>query len=348
MEDIAPQLLETLRTRFSEKIAVNPKIRALAKKIKAGDATYVDAEDYAYLIGNALSEVFMDNLSSAVLPDGRMYYNIAQRVLQPLLEEDHAIVSDAAAMVQTFLNQKANIGIKAQTVPVDEDRIYGIVNKVAEAESFDDVKWVLDAPVVNFSMNVVDEVLRANVDFQGKSYLTPKVIRRSERKCCKWCSDLDGVYDYPFIPEDVYRRHERCRCTVEYDPADGKRRRQNVHTKEWTDESGRVILEARKSIGIPSLIADLSEHPGRLASFTPQQLLEALEKEGLEVKPLRHGSLKDIPFSEGGGFKVNFKDGGLFQYHPVTKSHHNGAYYKISTGKGGTKRYGLDGVEIKN
>lgn len=250
MEDIAPQLLETLRTRFSEKIAVNPKIRALAKKIKAGDATYVDAEDYAYLIGNALSEVFMDNLSSAVLPDGRMYFNIAQRVLQPLLEEDHAIVSEAAAMVQTFLNQKANIGIKAQTVPVDEDRVYGIVNKVAEAESFDDVKWVLDAPVVNFSMNVVDETLRANVDFQGRSGLTPKVIRKSERKCCKWCSDLVGVYDYP-VDREVYRRHERCRCTVDYDPGDG--RRQNVHTKRWTAPGESDMIEERKRYALSNL-----------------------------------------------------------------------------------------------
>lgn len=347
MEDIAPQLLETLRTRFSEKIAVNPKIRALAKKIKAGDATYVDADDYAYLVGNALSEVFMDNLSSAVLPDGRMYYNIAQRVLRPLLEEDHAIVSDAAAMVQTFLNQKASIGIKAQTVPVDEDRVYGIVNKVAEAESFDVVKWVLDAPVVNFSMNVVDETLRANVDFQGRSWLYPKVIRKAERNCCKWCSNLAGVYDYP-VDREVYQRHERCRCTVEYDPADGKRRRQNVYTKQWTDESGNAILEARKKIGIQSVAADLVEHPGKLASLTPEQLIERFEKAGLEIKPLRHGSLKDIPFSKGGGFKVNFEDGGLFQYHPATKSHHGGAYYKISTGKGGIKRYGLDGVEIKD
>lgn len=250
MEDIAPQLLETLRTRFSEKIAVNPKIRALAKKIKAGDATYVDAEDYAYLVGNALSEVFMDNLSSAVLPDGRMYYNIAQRVLQPLLEEDHAIVSEAAAMVQTFLNQKANIGIKAQTVPVDEDRVYGIVNKVAEAESFDDVKWVLDAPVVNFSMNVVDETLRANVEFQGKSGLNPRVIRKAERNCCKWCSGLEGVYNYPVYERDVYQRHERCRCTVEYEPGDG--RRQNVHTKRWTDAADSDTLEARKSVGLLS------------------------------------------------------------------------------------------------
>lgn len=243
MEDIAPQLLEQLRSRFSEKVAVNPKIRALMKKIKAGEATYVDAEDYAYLIGKALSEVFAENLSSGMLPDGRMYYNIAERVLRPLLEEDHAIVSEAAALVQTFLNQKAGLGIKAQTVPVNDDRIYGIVNKVSEAGTFDEVAWVLDAPVQNFSINVVDEILRANVDFQGKSGLKPKVFRSAERKCCKWCSDLAGVYDYP-VDREVYQRHDNCRCTVEYDPGDG--RRQNVHTKRWTAPGERDMLEERK------------------------------------------------------------------------------------------------------
>lgn len=348
MEDIAPQLLEQLRSRFSEKIAANPMVRALMKRIQAGDATYVDAEEYAYQIGKILAEVFRDNLSSAALPEGRMYFNIAERVLRPLLEEDHDIVSKAAAMVQESLNKKAGLGIKAQTVKVNDDRIYGIVNKVSEADTFDTVAWVLDEPVKNFSINVVDEILRANVEFQGRSSLTPKVIRRAERNCCKWCSALEGVYDYPNIPGDVYRRHERCRCTVEYDPADGKRKRQNVHTKKWTDPEEYDILESRKRVGVQSLASDLSKHPGRLASFSPAQLLESFEKEGFEAKPLKQGSLKNIPFADGGGFKVNFEDGGLFQYHPATRSHHGGAYYKISTGKGGTKRYGLDGIEIKD
>ena len=250
MEDIAPHLLETLRARFSEKISVNPKIRALEKKIEAGLATYVDAEDYSYLIGKALSEVFMGNLSSAVLPDGRMYFNIAQRVLQPLLQEDYDIVTKAATSVQTFLNQKAGIGIKAQTTPISEDRIYGIVNKVAEAESFDSVKWVLGAPVVNYSMNVVDEILRSNVEFQGRAGLNPKVIRKAERNCCQWCSNLAGTYDYP-VDRTVYQRHERCRCTTDYDPGDG--RRQNVHTKRWTDSSGSDIIEERKQYALQNL-----------------------------------------------------------------------------------------------
>lgn len=245
MEDIAPGLLETIRESFRQSIQSSKKIQALYKAIQDGNATYIDAEEYAYQVGEALSQAFGKHLSSAALPDGRMYFNIADRVLRPMLEEDHGIVSDAATMVQTALNQKAGIGIKAQTVAVNEDRIYGIVDKVSNADSFDDVAWLLDAPVKNFSMSVVDEILKANVDFQGKAGLRPKIIRKAERKCCEWCSRLAGEYDYPDVPDDVYRRHENCRCTVDYDPGDGKKY-QNVHTKQWKTAEEHAKLEERK------------------------------------------------------------------------------------------------------
>ena len=41
-------------------------------------------------------------------------------------------------------------------------------------------------------------------------------------------SSLEGEYEYPDVPKDVYRRHENCDCTVEYISA-GKR--QDVWTK---------------------------------------------------------------------------------------------------------------------
>lgn len=234
MVDITPSLLELLQTRFSEKIAVNPRIRALYKKIEDGKATYADAEDYAYLIGEALAQVFRDNLSSAVLPDGRMYYNIAERILGTMLGENHRIVSEATEIVQNVLNKSADLGIKAQMVAVNQDRIKGLVDKISASEVFDDVAWALNEPVKNFSVSIVDDMLRENVEFQGKAGLSPVVVRRATWKCCDWCAKLEGTYTYPVINKDVYRRHERCRCTVEFDPKDGRKSKQNVHTREWT------------------------------------------------------------------------------------------------------------------
>lgn len=242
MEDIAPKLLEQLQEDFHGRIRKNKHLQELLELVNAGKATYIQAEEAAYEIGTALSQAFGNYLSSAVLPDGRMYFNIAQRVVQPLLEEDHRLIADVARQVQEALNKKAKLGLKAQTVAADEDRIYGIVNKVSNAESFDDVAWVLGDPVVNYSQAVVDSILRENVNFQGKAGLTPKIIRKAEHRCCKWCRNLAGVYDYPMVPDDIYRRHERCRCTVDYDPGTGKV--QNVHSKTWRDQEQ---LEQRKN-----------------------------------------------------------------------------------------------------
>ena len=231
MEDIAPGLLERIQQSFAENIKKNPAIDQLRKAVQAGTATYIEAEDFAYHVGIALSEAFSAHLSAAGLPDGRMYFNIADRVLRPMFEEDHKLVSEIAEQVQTSLNLKAGIRIKAQRVKVDVDRIEGFINKLSAAENFDEVLWVLGDPVVNFSQAAVESILKANVDFQGKAGLRPRIIRKATRRCCEWCQALAGEYDYPNVPDDVYHRHERCRCTVDYDPGSG--RRQNVHTKQW-------------------------------------------------------------------------------------------------------------------
>lgn len=238
MEDVAPQLLEAIRAVFIAK----------SGELAVTEQTWKAAEEYARQVGSALAEAFGSELSSAVLPDGRMYWNIADRVVRPMLEEDHRLVSDVAAQVQQALNEAAGIGLKAQTVPVNQDRIDGILNRISAAEQYDEVAWVLGEPVVNFSQAVVDDTIKANVDFQGKAGLHPRVVRTVVGGCCKWCSDLAGTYAYPDVPKDVYRRHERCRCLVEYDPGSG--RRQNVHTKKWAEDAEPDKIATRKQVGM--------------------------------------------------------------------------------------------------
>ncbi|MEG1408013.1 MAG: hypothetical protein RSD23_09145, partial [Ruthenibacterium sp.] len=154
----------------------------------------------------------------------------------------------AAVQVQETLNAAAGIGIKAQTTPFNVSRVDGIVGRVSAAEKFDEVAWILNAPVVNFSQAIADDTLKANVDFQGKAGLHPKVIRKAERKCCEWCSRLEGEYTYPDVPKDVYRRHANCRCDVNYDPGSGKR--QNVWTKQWAEPEEVAAREARKKFSM--------------------------------------------------------------------------------------------------
>ena len=83
-------------------------------------------------------------------------------------------------------------------------------------------------------MSVVDDFVRENADFQYEVGKSPVIIREGGSTCCKWCADLTGVYEYSRVRNtgnDVFRRHDNCRCTIEFDPGHGGAR-QNVHTKK--------------------------------------------------------------------------------------------------------------------
>lgn len=245
MEDIAPQLLEAIAKDFRSSYEASGKIRSLLQKVKENTATFTQAQEYALEVSRLIGLAYEQNVSSAVLPDGRMYYNIASRLLPENLDENYRLVSQYAAGVQKSLNEKAGIGMKAQIPEKNEDRIRGIVEVAANAEQYDDIAGLLPGIFDNFCQNVVDETIKANVNFQGKAGLVPKILRRAERKCCAWCNNLAGEYRYPNVPEDVYRRHENCRCQVDYDPGSGKL--QNVHTKQWKTPEDYDKIETRKA-----------------------------------------------------------------------------------------------------
>lgn len=234
MEDIAPGLLERIRALFLELLGDGAP----------GAGTYAAAGGYAERVGDALAAAFRRHLSGDVLPDGKMYWNIADRVVRPLLEEDWRLCAGAAAGAQRALDKAAGIGLAAQVPEPDKSRIDGILNEICAAERYGEKAWLLDEPVRTFSRAAVDETLRRNAEFHAKAGLRPRIVRTAEHGCCKWCSALAGVYDYPDVPDDVYKRHASCRCSVEYDPGGGKR--QDVWTKRWTESDD--VLEARKNI----------------------------------------------------------------------------------------------------
>lgn len=229
--DIVPELLENIQRDFNSKISKSAKLRSIRKSIESGSATYALANEYAVEVGGILADVFKTHIKSDVLPDGHMYYNIAERILTPTLTENHVIVTRVSAEVQEQLNRSVGLGLKGIEAPVNQHRIESIINRVVAEEVFDDVAWILQEPIVNFTQSSVDETIKANVKFQGESGLSPKIIRTTDADPCDWCKDMAGTYKYPNVPDGVYARHDRCRCTVEYDPGDA--RKQNIWTKEW-------------------------------------------------------------------------------------------------------------------
>ena len=150
MEDVAPELLKKIRSEFICAIGQSSELKDIEEKIAKGIATYAEANQYAVEAGNILASAYKNNISSEILPDGKIYYNIADRVIGTTMKEDYDLISDVSMRIQKDLNEAAEIGLNAVAPEMNEDRISGIINRVSAAENYDDVAWILQEPVVNY------------------------------------------------------------------------------------------------------------------------------------------------------------------------------------------------------
>lgn len=203
------------------------------KNVNIKATSYEDVNDYAVALGEILTTAF--NIHITENPG-----EVIEQILNDRLKENHRLITDFGRMVQDILNKQAKIGLEAQIPEVNQSRIDGLVGKITEGD-FEQSKWLLSSPVVNFNQSVVDDMVRKNAEFHFRSGMSPKIIRKEVGNCCKWCKNLVGTYKYPDVPKDVYRRHRNCRCTVEYIPKKGVR--QDVHTKKVKYETKEEVKE---------------------------------------------------------------------------------------------------------
>lgn len=234
MEDITPKLIDELEKVFNQKIRNSGYISGFLQKVKKGTATLTDTQLYSKELGQILGNTFKEVLREDTLPDGRLYWNIAERTMLPMLNNNYDLVTNASVEVQKIIDIKDGIGIKPIKPDRPDDRIKGILDNVTvDNIEFEEVKRRMTEPVVNITEHFFDAFILVNADLRYRAGLHPKIIRRVKGKACKWCKNLAGVYDYEEVKDkgnDVFRRHENCHCQVTYESG---KERQNVWTKQF-------------------------------------------------------------------------------------------------------------------
>ena len=232
--DIVPSLLEEIQKQFDEEIKANEKIKSILIRQKQGAVDYTDSLSFAKELGVSLKKVIQENINEEMLPDGKMYYNIAQRLLEPMIKQNYDLVSKQCEATQNILNKKADLGLKAIVPEYNKEKTASIIDYISNADKYSQrEKSFLDSLETN-AKSVVDDSVRKNADFHYNAGLRPKIIRTTVGKTCKWCQSMAGVYDYSKVSNtgnNVFRRHANCDCTVVYDPGDGSKKVQDVWSK---------------------------------------------------------------------------------------------------------------------
>ena len=128
MTDIAPELYQKMDSSFRTRVSLDPHLQAFQKKLDQGDATQEDAADYASRVAKTAAETIKAGLTEDDLPDGTLYWNIAERVILPLLKTADGMIRDAMVAAIEADYRRKGIGIKAVRGEFDEERFRRIIN----------------------------------------------------------------------------------------------------------------------------------------------------------------------------------------------------------------------------
>lgn len=132
MVDIVPELWEKIEKEFNRLYNEDKRIQRFLSQAEKGTAVSEDAAKYAMYLGECASGALRKHLTMDVLPDGKMYWNIADRTIRPLLKKVHRMVNDAAKKVIDSENEKKGIGIKAVSAPFPKERVDDLISKLAD------------------------------------------------------------------------------------------------------------------------------------------------------------------------------------------------------------------------
>lgn len=283
-DDVSIGLLEMIQKSFNLDYNQSQKIKSCLKELEQKKADYATAQEYAIEVGEILAKAF-GKIKSSDLPNEKMYYNIAKKLIEPTLTNNYELINDYSTQVQENLNKSANVGLTAVSSNVNQEQIEGIINKVSSAERYDDISWMLNAPIVQFTQNVVDRTIKANADLHYSAGKIATIKRKVFGRACSWCMNLSGIYSYPDVPDDVYHRHDNCRCQVTYDPADGKGRGvQDVWSKKWYKNSKNDILSLERTSN-NEVAYSLKSVPKRFRRYVPDKATrERIIEESLKLK----------------------------------------------------------------
>lgn len=288
MEDVAPKLADELLSAYKK--AISKVLNKYEKYIKQGSVSYETAHNFSLEAYDIAFNAVKKTLTPAALPDERLYFNIAERTLKPLIEQGCNDIADYCKQIQKNMNDSLGAHIKAADVPLEADRIDDIVSHAANIEKFDDVIDKIGYSMENLYQHVVDESIRRNADMHYKLGFKPKIIRIAESKCCEWCSNLEGTYNYADVSNqgnDVFRRHRNCRCKVLYEEKKGdKYERTDVWSKKTLSEEQVEKLTKEKN---------LNYLPKTKNGFTVRNVLKEYVE---EATPKRGNITRDNGFSD--------------------------------------------------
>lgn len=133
MNDIGLELQKSIETAFNERLAIDVVIKAIKLKVENGKATQRGVTMLCKRLGEIASKVLIENIKPEMMPNDKMYWNIAEKAIKPLMIQIHGIVNKVAAEVVEAERKTNGIHIKPIEPVFPEERIESLINNFVNA-----------------------------------------------------------------------------------------------------------------------------------------------------------------------------------------------------------------------
>lgn len=247
MNDVSPVLLESVQQYFDMWFYSDREVKEIYKKVRNGTATFKEMKRFSERAGSILCRALETTFTAENLPDGKLYQNIAEKVITPMLEQNHELISEVCGYVGDDLNRAARIGTNTVTAVFNADKAETVAQIAANCGEIKPGNKAAQL-VENATMSMVDDFIQANLEFQKKLGLHPQIQRiyHGGKNRCEFCASLQytGEYKGPGMPSNIFHRHRDCRCTLIYKPQKGPY--QDPWSKAEMDDYQKLVTEQRK------------------------------------------------------------------------------------------------------
>ncbi len=229
MEDIAPELYRKINADFTAAVRNDGTIKTLVTKGNSKPLTQKELTTISTRLGKHASDAFKKTLTVEALPDGKMYWNIADRTIRPVMEQiyntNNLLESNALRLKDKAAG--VNIGVVKGADPTA--RINEIIQFTLDSKTAEELSNALNLPVTTTALDFNDDFMEANAELRDKMGFKQVITREYDgvglangRRPCNWCIGRSGTYYSYQEAKDAgaFERHTGCGCTIDWSTND--------------------------------------------------------------------------------------------------------------------------------
>ncbi len=262
----------TVREEAQWCIRKDGMLAEIRKKLKRGTATYEDTAAYSARAGKMIGALLSRRLPEIPLEE-------REPLCVELLHDQYIDINAAVDAAQRQMDKMLGIQIAPQHAPFNSDRAHQIGRSTADQTVSEETQKRRARSATETATKAIhDDRMKTEAKFRSRAGLKCFITRKAVSGCCAWCTAMAGRFEYGEEPDDIYRRHDNCDCTVTFENG---RKRQDVWSKrEW--EAPEPDAGAGERVVLTEEQAERLQAEHGLTKLEKHSIIKAITVQNLE------------------------------------------------------------------